>query len=219
MPELVDLYGRAGFDVLCVTDHVLRTDDPWPSLHGRPCVDERRFGEYTAEIERERARALSAYGLVLVTGLELTYNDPNPDLACHAVALGTTRLVGMDDGPAAAMESANDLGAAVVVAHPHELGHPPPPAAPTRWFARHWRALDGLYHRVELFNGPQLFGWVAEKGLLGVAGGDLHRPEHLPGWTTLIPCEHDPDAVVDYVRSRRPVFLARLELETHSRAA
>jgi len=27
--ELVDLYGRNGFDVLCVTDHVNRSDDPW----------------------------------------------------------------------------------------------------------------------------------------------------------------------------------------------
>ena len=26
--ELVDLYGMAGFDVLCVTDHVVRADDP-----------------------------------------------------------------------------------------------------------------------------------------------------------------------------------------------
>jgi len=25
---VVDLYGTAGFDVLCVTDHVLRGDDP-----------------------------------------------------------------------------------------------------------------------------------------------------------------------------------------------
>jgi hypothetical protein len=217
--ELVDLYGCAGFDVLCVTDHVLRSDDPWPSLHGRPCVDEQRFDDYCAEIERERTRALAGYGLVLVPGLELTYNDPNPDLACHAVALAPRRLVGMNDGPAAAMELARDLGAAVVVAHPYELGHPSAAASQTRWFSRHWRELDGLYHRVELFNGDQLFGWVAEKGLLAVAGGDLHRPEHLPGWTTLIPCEHDADAVVDYLRSRRPVFLTRLERETRSRAA
>ena len=217
--ELVDLHGRSGFDVLCVTDHALRCDDPWPSLHGRPCVDEQRFDDYCAEIERERTRALAAYGLVLVPGLELTYNDPNPDLACHAVALAPRRLVGMDDGPAAAMELARDLGAAIVVAHPYELGHPSPVASQTRWFSRHWRELDGLYHRVELFNGDQLFGWVAEKGLLAVAGGDLHRPEHLPGWTTLIPCEHDADAVVDYLRSRRPVFLTRLEREARSRAA
>jgi hypothetical protein len=26
--ELVELYGRHGFDVLCVTDHVVRRDDP-----------------------------------------------------------------------------------------------------------------------------------------------------------------------------------------------
>ena len=29
IPELVDLHGRTGFDVLCVTDHVIRADDPW----------------------------------------------------------------------------------------------------------------------------------------------------------------------------------------------
>lgn len=39
LAAVVDLYGQAGFDVLCVTDHVLRSDDPWPLRHGRPCVD------------------------------------------------------------------------------------------------------------------------------------------------------------------------------------
>jgi len=47
--------------------------------------------------------------------------------------------------------------------------------------------------------------------LPAVAGGDLHRAEQLPGWTTLVPCEHDEEALVDYLRSPRPVFLARLE--------
>ena len=39
--ELVDLYGTAGFDVLCVTDHTARLDDPlhrsvdaWVDGHG-----------------------------------------------------------------------------------------------------------------------------------------------------------------------------------------
>jgi hypothetical protein len=36
---VVDLYGTAGFDGLCVTDNVLRGDDPWPLRHGRPCID------------------------------------------------------------------------------------------------------------------------------------------------------------------------------------
>jgi hypothetical protein len=219
LPELVNLYGAAGFDVLCVTDHVLRSDDPWPSLHGRPCVNAHNQAAYLEEIERERARALSMFGLLLVPGLELTYNHADPDEACHAVAVGVRRLVDMDDGPAAAMEAARDLGAAAVVAHPYELGQLSETRSQTRYFSRHWRELEGLFHRVELFNGGQLFGWVAERGLLPVACGDLHRADQLPGWTTLVPCEHDADALVDYLRSRRPVFLTRLEPARRSAAA
>ena len=36
LAAVVDLYGTAGFDVLCVTDHVLRRDDPWPLERDRP---------------------------------------------------------------------------------------------------------------------------------------------------------------------------------------
>jgi hypothetical protein len=135
------------------------------------------------------------------------------------VAVGLERFVSMDDGPAAAMESARDAGAAVVVAHPHDLGHRSATAAPTRYFARNWRRLHGLFDRVELFNGDQLFGWVAESGLHPVACGDLHRADGFPGWTTLAPCEHDPEALVDYLRSARPLFLTRLEQDRRPLAA
>ena len=60
----------------------------------------------------------------------------------------------------------------------------------------------------------QLFGWVAEAGLPAVATGDFHHPEHLIGWKTLLPSRHDEMAVVDYLRSRRPVYLARFEADT-----
>jgi hypothetical protein len=66
---------------------------------------------------------------------------------------------------------------------------------PTCYFARRWRELRGLYDRVELLNGRQLFSWVAEAGLAGIACGDLHRAEQLPGWTTLVPCEQDEEAL------------------------
>jgi hypothetical protein len=133
---VVDLYGTAGFDVLCVTDHVLRRDDPWPLRHGRPCVDATNIGAYLAEINREGTRALSAYGLLLVPGFELTYNDPNPDRAAHAVAVGLHTLVAMDDGPAAAMEKARAAGAAILAAHPHDFGPTPAVPFPTCYFAR-----------------------------------------------------------------------------------
>jgi 3',5'-nucleoside bisphosphate phosphatase len=219
LKAVVDLYGTAGFDILCVTDHVLRGDDPWPLEHGRPCVDATNVRAYLGEIARERARALSAYGLLLVPGFELTYNDPNPDRAGHAVAVGLQSLITMDDGPAAAMEEARAAGAAILAAHPHDFEPTPSIPFPTRYFARSWRGLRGLFDRVELFNGRQLFSWVAGAGLPAVACADLHRAEQLPGWTTLVPCEQNEEALVDYLRSPRPVFLARLEQPTLALAA
>jgi hypothetical protein len=120
------------------------------------------------------------YGMLLVPGFELTYNDPNSDRAAHAVAVGLHSLVGMDDGPVAAMEQARAEGAAILVAHPHDSGPTPAVPFPTCYFTRRWRQLRGLFDRVELFSGRQLFGWVAETGLPAVACSDLHRPNSFP---------------------------------------
>ncbi len=57
--ELVDLYGRSGFDVLCVTDHVVRTEAPWADP--RCLLGAERFEEYVIAVEREARRARAAY--------------------------------------------------------------------------------------------------------------------------------------------------------------
>lgn len=77
VPELVDLHGRSGFDVLCVTDHVIRSDDPWREEEGRNfrSVDEASWPAYLDEVEREARRAWAMYGMLVVPGLELTFND------------------------------------------------------------------------------------------------------------------------------------------------
>jgi hypothetical protein len=69
-----------------VTDHVVRTDDPWPSQHERSCVDGESFAAYREEIGREQVRALSMYGPLLVPGLELTYNDATTPLHLSSTA-------------------------------------------------------------------------------------------------------------------------------------
>jgi hypothetical protein len=47
----------------------------------------------------------------------------------------------------------------------------------------------------------------------------LHRPEQFPGWTTLVPCGQDAEALVGYLRSPRAVFLTRLERDARPLAA
>jgi 3',5'-nucleoside bisphosphate phosphatase len=212
--ELVDLHGRSGFDVLCITDHVVRADDPWREEEGLrfSSIEEATFPLYLAEIEREAARAWRTYGLLVVRGLELTFNHPEPVLAAHALALGLREFVAVDDGIAAAMRSAEEAGAALVAAHPNADEPALLRGRLTKRFSRD-AGLRGLAHRFELFNRSQLFGWVAEAGLPAVACGDFHQNGHLVGWKTLLPSRHDEEAVVDYLRSPRPVYLTRLDAE------
>jgi 3',5'-nucleoside bisphosphate phosphatase len=210
--ELVDVHGRSGFDVLCITDHVVRSDDPWREEEGLrfSSIDEAAFPLYLSEVEREAARAWRTYGLLVVPGLELTFNDDEPVLAAHAVAVGLRDFVPVDDGIAQAMRTATQAGAAIIAAHPNADEPAHIRGRLTKRFSRD-AALRGLAHRFELFNRSQLFGWVAEAALPAVASGDFHTPEHLTGWKTLLPSRHDEQAVVEYLRSPRPVYLARLD--------
>lgn len=214
VPALVDLYGARGFDLLCVTDHTCRTD-----LAGAPKgITAANHGAYLAELDREAARALDRYGLLVLPGLELTYNDFDPTRSAHALALGLRSFVSVDEGIDGAIETAVQAGAALVAAHPYDVEEAPSPGRLTQRFARD-PELCARVHRFELFNRTQLFPWVARAGLPCVASGDFHRLGHLGGWKSLIPCARDEETVVRHLRSRRPVFLTEIDAGLERAAA
>ena len=109
---LTDLYGRNGFDVLAVTDHAPRAQGAIHALN---------YDAYLAAIEEEADRAWDLYRLLLVPGLELTYDDPDPGEAAHAVALGLRAYVDVGAGVEPMLRAARAHGAAVIAAHPSEL--------------------------------------------------------------------------------------------------
>jgi predicted metal-dependent phosphoesterase TrpH len=214
--ELVDLYGRRGFDVLCVTDHALPADDPWHA----DCVGEETWPAYLEAVDAAARRAWAYYGLLVLPGLELTFNHKDPDLAAHAVAVGIRAFPPLEAGLESALTFAREDGAALVAAHPHSGGEGDRvPLRTTRRFWRERARLAPLVDRFELFNRTDVFGWVADADLPAVATGDFHRPEHLASWKTLLPCSKDTWAVVDYLRSRRPAYLVPLGDEGIRRAA
>lgn len=199
--ELVDLYGGAGFDVLCITDHSVRLDDPIPRA-----VDSWTWPAHTATVREEAARAWSEYELVVIQGLELTDNQDDLDLSAHALALGVDQHISMDHGFVAALEAAHEQGAAVVAAHPYTAADTTPLRATRRiWQDR--ELLGDLIHRYELFNRREVFAWVADEELPPVATGDFHQQEHLASWKTLLPCDREPEAVIAHLRSPARVFL------------
>ena len=207
--ELCDLYGRRGFDVLAVTDHAPR-DARQIQAANHPA--------YLAAIEEEAERAARLYDLLVIPGVELTYDDPDPLQAAHVVAVGLRDYVALDDGLESALATARAHGAALVAAHPYT---PEQLATATRGTAAFGARpeLAPLVDRFELFNRHTLFPWVATAGLPAIASGDFHRLEHLATWKTLLPCAKDEASVVEYLRSARPAFLVRLDDAPAERAA
>jgi hypothetical protein len=204
LPELVDIYGSHGFDVLCVTDHTLPSDK---GTHG--CVGVHNWRAYLDELASETERARREHGLVLVPGLELTDDQPDPLRSAHALAIGLQSFVTIELGIRYALEEARRAGAALVAAHPHR------PEDAGRRTCRFWHereCLARLVDRFELVNRGDVYPWVAEARLPAVATGDFHRREHLNTWKTLLPCAKEAAAVVDCLRSTRRVYLAPFPL-------
>ena len=106
--------------MLCITDHLIRRDAPWltPAERHTKGVLQEHHGEYVREITSETLRARQRYDLLVIPGLELTYNDRDPASAAHAVAVGLHEFVPVDDGIDAAVDMASTLGAAIIAAHP-----------------------------------------------------------------------------------------------------
>ncbi len=209
LPELVDLYGGTGFDVLCVTDHVGRSEPRWRHPDWK-ITSAAAFDDYLLAVELEAWRAWAEYGLVVVPGLELTYDDDDPLLAAHAVAVGLHSFVGVDAGLERALADARAAGAALIAAHPYAPSTAHNAARPTARWAVGGLALADLVDRYELVNRRDFFPWVAEASLPGVAAGDFHGPEHLATWKTLLPCAATETAVVSYLRSGLPAYLVDL---------
>jgi predicted metal-dependent phosphoesterase TrpH len=201
--ELCDLYGRAGFDVLAITDHTL------PGFH----IQEADFERYVAELDEEGDRARRLYDLLVIPGLELTVEADDPIEAGHALAIGLRRFVDVADGLEPALRAARAHGAALVAAHPYLPSEAQSSHRRTGAFASDPARWAPLVDRFELFNRDTLFAWVAAARLPAVACGDAHVAAHLATWKTLLPCAKDERAVVDYLCSPRPAFLARLERE------
>jgi 3',5'-nucleoside bisphosphate phosphatase len=206
--ELVDLYGRNGFDVLCVTDHLVRV----PEDAARPPSEVTRetYGAYLDAVQRESERAWLLYELLVIPGLELTYDDHDAARAAHAVAVGLREPVDLEPGLDPALAAARAAGAALIAAHPYEPDQLGSTQRQTCRWAVERESAGALVDRFELFNRHDLFGWVAEARLPAVATGDFHRLEHLATWKTLLPCRKEETAVLDYLRSPRPAYMVDL---------
>lgn len=196
--ELVDLYGRTGhFDVIAITDHILRKHDVLAKVarvatfgRRRFSLLERTFGDYLAEIAEEAERARRLYGMLVLPGAEITKNHVRAKKNAHVVALGIREYISADEDTATILREIRRQGAVSIACHPHHRT--------TRRIEVStcylWDHRDELVDHVDLWeaaNRDDLFSVTSLKHFPYVANSDFHKPKHLYSWKTLVRSRKD----------------------------
>ncbi|HUO83668.1 MAG TPA: phosphotransferase [Thermoanaerobaculia bacterium] len=209
LPEVVDLFGRSGHDVIAITDHIVNRDHPVGRVAHRLdlSLTSENFDSYLEEIETESRRAWDQYGMVVLAGAELTRNAILRRNSAHALAIGIDRFIPAEGSIEDMLTRARDAKAIVVACHPNEMSD---------WYANTFylwnrrREVEGLIDLWEIACRWDLFPRVGRERLSYIGNSDFHDRPHLHAWKTLLPCEKTPRAVLQALRRGEGLALTRL---------
>jgi processive 1,2-diacylglycerol beta-glucosyltransferase len=220
-PEVIDFYGKRGFDCICITDHV---GDP-RLLIGKMgkllnlTLGWEQMDEYFDVLDRERKRAWRKYGMLVMTGIEFNKEGWTQNSSAHLLGIDLKAPInpGLDLPPTIADIHAQ-RGLAVAP-HPHIMK--------SEWGKNTlylWKNQDifaPLIDAWEIANRNNIFTPVGLKRYAFLANSDFHKPKHIYSWKTLLHCEKDPEAIKDCIRKneRIAITLYRDGLSTKNVAA
>jgi hypothetical protein len=227
--ELVDLYGQTGaFDVIAITDHILRKNDVLAKAARVATFGRRRysilqesFDEYLGEIAEEAQRARRRYGMLVLPGAEITKNHVRAKKNAHIIALGIREYISADESTETILREIRRQGALSIACHPHHRT--------TRRLEIStcylWDHRDDLIDMVDLWeaaNRDDLFSVTSLKHFPYIANSDFHRPKHLYSWKTLVRSRKDwpslKAALCDNVNLAITLYRGESWVESRARA-
>ncbi len=209
LPEVVDLFGRSGHDVIAITDHIVNRDNGLGRIaHAiRHSLNPETWKRYFDEIRKEGERAWKSYGMLVIPGAEMTRNTVNRDTSAHVLALGLDDYLSADGDPIEMLGEIRARGAVSVACHPHEMSEF---FANTYYLWNRRRLVGELVDLWEVGCRWDLFPVVSRAKLPHVANSDFHRREHLYAWKTLLRAEKTAAGVLKALK--RPAGIGLLHL-------
>ncbi len=209
LPDVVDLFGRSGHDVIAITDHIVNQDNPLGKVaHAiQHSLNPVSFRKYIAEIRREADRAWRTWGMLVLPGAEMTRNTIHRDTSVHILALGLHEFLSADGDPIEMLGEIRARGAVSVACHPHEMSEF---YANTFYLWNRRRTAGKLVDLWEVGCRWDLFPVVSREKLRHIANSDFHRPEHLYAWKTLLRAEKSEKSVLAALRRGTGIGMMRL---------
>jgi UDP-N-acetylglucosamine:LPS N-acetylglucosamine transferase len=207
VPEVVDFYGRLGFDCICITDHLA---DP-RRLIGKLArlsnmtVSENQLDEYFDVIERERRRAWKKYNMIVMTGIEFNKDGYTRKSSAHLLGIGLKAPISSALDLPETIAQIHAQGGLAVASHPHimksEWGKD------TLYLWENHEKFAPLIDAWEIANRNNIFDCVGMKRLPFLANSDFHKPKHIYSWKTLLYCEKNEDAIKECIRKNEHVSI------------
>jgi len=205
--ELVDFYGRRGFDCVCITDHLA---DP-RRLLGKLVrltnlvLSPNQLDEYFEVIARERRRAWHKYSMLLMTGIEFNKDGLTPKSSAHLLGIDLQSPINPGLDLEATITEIHRQSGLAVASHPHVMK--------TDWGKNTlylWENQDkyaSIIDAWEIANRNNIFSPVSLKRLPFLANSDFHKPKHIESWKSILRCEKHPDAIKACIRDNRNVSI------------
>jgi UDP-N-acetylglucosamine:LPS N-acetylglucosamine transferase/histidinol phosphatase-like PHP family hydrolase len=207
LPEVIDFYGRRGFDCICVTDHIA---DP-KRLIGKfsellnLTLPREQVDEYFDMLERERRRAWRKYEMIVMTGLEFNKEGLTRKTSGHLLGIDLKAPVDPGLGFVEIIAQIHSQGGLAVAAHPHvmksEWGKN------TLFLWENQEVFAPIIDAWEIANRNNIFTPIGLKRFAFLANSDFHKPKHIYSWKTLLHCEKDSEAIKECVRRNEHVSL------------
>ena len=205
IPQLVDLYGQQGFDVIAITDHLCDRSSflGLAANYLGKTLTAQNFSEYQEVLAEQIERARRMYNMVVLPGIEYTKNSLFNSRSAHILGIGVTQMIDpLLDAYDLANEVKNQNGL-TVAAHPVWTRKLEPQ---TFHLCDRRQEVAQVFDAWEVASGTCFFDEVANSGLPMLANSDLHHPRQIRSWKTLLECKKNTPDILNSIRQQKIKF-------------
>jgi predicted metal-dependent phosphoesterase TrpH len=208
--EIVDLYGKKGFDAIAITDHILDAHNLEiyrNQLGQAPAIEKSGFEDYLDVLWQAAKKAWQNYEMLLIPGFEIT-NDVHK---FHLLGIDMKKYIDPDLSVEAIIAQIHQQGGVAIACHPHQRG--PNGDMYSKFLWDNNERFEPLFDAWEVGNRDDLFNVVGLKKFNYVANSDFHQLQHFYSWKTLLRCEKNTEAIKDAIRKNTGVSIYLMRKE------
>jgi processive 1,2-diacylglycerol beta-glucosyltransferase len=207
LPEVVDFYGKRGFDCICITDHIAdprRLIGKFSELTNLTLAWD-QLDEYFDMLERERRRALRKYDMLVMTGLEFNKEGWTRKTSGHLLGIDLKAPIDPALDFVEIIAQTHSQGGLAVAAHPHvmksEWGKN------TLYLWENQEVFAPIIDAWEIANRNNIFTPIGLKRMAFIANSDFHKPKHIYSWKTVLHCEKEAEAIKNCIRTNEHIAI------------